>query len=344
MERRMSSASRSTGTVLRLVLLLLGLQVLTAACGTSEPSPFSSGDDDDASGEGLLDARIEIPPPPEGGLQGLLLDIEVPSGAEVFRCALFTYDGPDVGVDGMWVHHNSDFTHHTVLKGAHPDDDQHEDGASFDCGVPEEQKFRPVLFEGIRLGEPNGLGSDILLPEGWAFQLKSGQRWMVEGHYINVRPEPVLVSNGISLGLLPAEEVTEYVAAWTHDAGNFEIPPGDGVEVQFECSWDQPATVISVTGHMHDLGVSYTIDWNRSDGSERIYHEPEWNPAWRSNPNILYWPMGEEVMNPGDSFTHTCVWDNDSGETLGFPQEMCTAFGVVRGYSEAIHCVPLDPR
>jgi len=305
--------------------------------GPADPPPGSDDDDSD-----LVDARIEIPAPPPGGLQGILGDVEIPAGSEVFRCALFTYDGPDTGVDGMWTYHNEDVTHHTVLKAAHPDDVQYEDGVPFDCGVPEEQKFRPVLFEGIRIGESPNFSGDILLPEGWAYQLKSGQRWMVEGHYINVRPEPVLANNAVSLGLLPADDVDEYVAAWTHDAGDFEVPPGEGVTVQFECSWDAPGTVISVTGHMHEYGVSYAIDWNRASGTERIYHEPEWNPAWRTDPEIQYWPMGEEVMEAGDSFTHTCVWDNDSGGVLAFPQEMCTAFGVVRGFSEAIHCVPLN--
>jgi len=321
-------------------LLSLAWAVLFSACsgGPLQPPP-GLGDDDD-SVDVPLDARIDLPDPPEGGLQGALIDIEVPSGSEVFRCVIFSYDGPDVGVDAMWVHQNRDFTHHTVLKAAHPDDEQYEDGEIFDCGQPEEQKFRPVLFEGIRLADTGHPGSDIALPGGWAYQLKSGQRWMVEGHYINVRPEPVLVNNGVSLGLVPAEEVEEYVAAWTHDAGQLEIPEGEGVELQFECFWDAPSTVVSVTGHMHSRGTSYAIDWNRAEGTERIYYEPQWDPTWRTDPDIQYWPLGGAEISPGDSFTHTCVWNNDSGGALAFPQEMCTAFGVVRGYSEAIHCVP----
>ncbi|MEE2830364.1 MAG: hypothetical protein VX498_14340 [Myxococcota bacterium] len=321
------------------VLGVPGLVVLAFGCGTAP----GSGDDDDVVPQyidGVLDARVDYPAAPAVGLQAEILFTEVPAHAEIFRCRIFTYEGPDVGVDKMWTYHNPTYSHHTILKTSHPDDVQYEDGEVFDCGAEDEQKQRPVLFEGIALASPNNSGSDISLPEGWAFQLRSGQRWIIEGHYINVTAEPAIVNNAVNLGFLPDEEVEEYVAAWTHDAGQFEIPPGDGVEIRFDCVCDAPSTVVSVTGHMHERGVSYAIDWNHAEGTERIYEEPDWNPVWRYEPDIQNWPMGEEVISPGDSFTHTCVWDNDSGGTLSFPQEMCTAFGVVRGYTDPIHCVP----
>jgi hypothetical protein len=203
------------------------------------------------------------------------------------------------------------------------------------------------LFEaaGLELegGEPppvdeNGVINWIDLPEGVAFKLHSGQRWVMDLHYVNTTDQTILVNAAVNLGTLAPEQVTQWAGPLQFDAGELEVLPGQETSVQFTCPFDQDATIYTLMGHMHDHGTSYTIDLEQSGESSRLYDVADWGPTFREYPRISSWRDGSLQVKVGDGLTTTCTWYNDTDSTLAFPYEMCTTVGVIYPLEEPKSC------
>ena len=176
----------------------------------------------------------------------------------------------------------------------------------------------------------NELGEARLdLPEGMANKLKGGERLLVQSHYINYADEAILVNDRIELWTRPADEVETFAAPIVHTDTDFVLPEGVST-VTVDCSFEQDHGFLYLLGHMHEWGLSFRIDYNKADGStERLYEIAEWDPQFRDLPPIERYEIDDLRVQAGESFTTTCVFDNDTGEEIGFPTEMCVSTGIV---------------
>ena len=90
------------------------------------------------------------------------------------------------------------------------------------------------------------------------------------------------------------------------------IPAGDpNVEVvkEFAHFGDEPITVIGAGPHMHVLGRSIKVELIREgDEKECLIDIPKWDFNWQQN----YKLKSSVVVNPGDRFRLTCVYDNSA--------------------------------
>ncbi|MEE2829826.1 MAG: hypothetical protein VX498_11615 [Myxococcota bacterium] len=314
--------------------LLWLLPVLPSLGGCPGNGPFAPGEPNEWD---CIDMREDWGVVGEDQYQILVPTMVVEPWQEIFYCYYGTYEGPDVGVVGLRPEISGGLLHHSLLKRV--DDNEFEDGALFDCSS-EEFQFppKPTLFEYV--GPP---GDDprqwIHLPDGIGFKLEQGQRWLAEAHYVNPSDERYCFNTAFDMETIPAEEVVGYAGTYNLDAGGFELPPGETSSESFGCAWPNDLEILSLGGHMHGYGASYTVDWHNEAGEvERVYNIPDWLPSYRYESPITNWSVGEVSVSAGDVFETTCTWFNDSDHPLSFPDEMCTTFGVAYPLETSFHC------
>ncbi|MEE2829592.1 MAG: hypothetical protein VX498_10420 [Myxococcota bacterium] len=313
------------------VLFLLSLMV---ACGDPGPGDgLPHGDDDDTEGQW-------IEPPDGPSLRIETPEMTLPPGEEVFWCYFGTFP-EDLSVNRMRVQTTSPFLHHTLLKEVPPEIEGYPDGEMVPCEpLGEWWASSPTMFETA------GGTADYLfnLPEGVAFQIREGQRYVVDSHYLNLTDEALVGKVVYDLHLVDPEDV-EYVAGtFNHDIGDLNIPTGGLTTLFGDCSWDHQVTILNMGPHMHAHGAQYAVDWLRPDEeAERILFVEDWLPEYREEPPLIDFAPGELVVEAGEVFRTWCTWDNETEDPLTFPEEMCTTFGVAYPLEENWFCDALPP-
>jgi len=316
-------------------LLLASMTGASVGCAVLDPEG-GNGPEDPLPPEVIdcVDHRVEWEPPTEGEYRIEVPTMVIPPGEEILFCYYGTYDGPDAGVVGFRPESPGGFLHHTLIKRV--DDDEYPNGHLMDCTAPELQwPPKPVLFEAVA----PSLDNWINLPEGIAFKLSEGQRWVTDVHYINVSPDPICMNTAFYLDLIPDSEVSSYAAAFNLDRGGFVLPPGEETTESFDCTWEQDLNILSVAGHMHEHGQSFeVIHHSEGQPSESIYDVADWQPYFQTGAPNIQFDFGELEVAAGDTFETVCTWVNDLDEPLGYPDEMCTAFGVAYPLEDALFC------
>lgn len=303
------------------------------ACSSESPSA-DSGTVTDTALSGPLDIRVSAEEPPDGGFQIVTPEFTVPPHSDLMRCLSGTYNGPDVGVNFFQWFQNTDFGHHMMfLDGSMVDD--FEDGAFVDCTDETSMKLRPLLAANELLGELSGR---MVLADGLAVPLRSGQRWVSQSHYLNPSDDELLAQDVINIGVIPTAEVENWAGAWSFNHSGFSIPPGETYTLAFSCRWDRPVNVISMMGHMHDYGLSIEVRHVTPTSDEAIYSLPEWDPTWQNQPQLVSFADGELTPAVDDRFDVACTYLNTSDTALTFPTEMCVAAGLAWPLETPMQC------
>jgi len=311
-------------------LLLVSLSLIMAGCSApsvpEQASPYAGADC-----EGL-DLTESYEPMFEGGLQLHSPVLQIPARSEILWCYFDRFEDSDFGVHDVIMRSSAEgLMHHAVLKRV--DDDQYPDGTLIDCTAAEEQSIaRPPLFE---IGQTEGL-SWFNLPDGFAYKVEANQRYAADIHYINLTDDDICINVAWDLETLPSDEVETFVGAFNLDIAEFEVPTGGLHTESFDCAWPKDLGILSLSGHMHFFGSHYSIDWLAMD--ERVYEVDDWLPEYRFSSPIVEYAPGEFDVAEGDVFRSSCTWDNTSGNVLGYPQEMCTTYGIAYPLEEPLLC------
>jgi len=236
----------------------------------------------------------------------------VPPNQEVFMCQDFP--NPFGGVDVAVGESESDMTpgsHHLhVFYG----EDSPASLTVATCANPFE--FRSLLHVA---GQPH---LDTVYPAGMAAKLKGSVGLRLQAHYLNTTSSPYTANVVVRLTKVDPSTVTKWIAQLYFNRTYLSVPPGDGQTVTTTCTVPSTYGQIALIGggsHMHSRGVHYVA--NTSTGVKLIdttvWDEP---PIQAYNPPI--------PLNPGDSITWTCTYNNTTGSTLTFgdsaqKNEMC---------------------
>lgn len=256
-------------------------------------------------------------------------DYVVPAFSDQTMCTFATYTGPDVGIPWAGFFQHEDYGHHVVLMSTTADEDDWPDGTVADCTRTDADimvEARPFLFAGGEAGSVESL--EMQLPDGMAIKLKEGQRFVIQSHHINYKDEPIRVNDVVFLETVGIAEVDTFAAPWVHTQTDLAIPPGASMSIEVDCAFDADVHLLSVLGHLHEWGASYSVDHDRADGTRaRIYDIPEWDVSYRDAPPTTVFAPGAFPVQQGESFTSTCSWVNDTPDVLEFPVEMCATVG-----------------
>ncbi len=279
-----------------------------------------------------LDMRRDFPTPGPNTLVFESPEYVIPAFSERQMCWITTYDGPAMGITSQ-VNYQSLMGHHVTVFGTSTPAHQLEDGEIWDCtetNALEMTNMEPIIIGGQIHEDEQGVINDFYLPEGMAAPLEEGQRIILQSHYLNIRPEPVLVRDAAHLELIEEDAVATWTAPFVNTVTEFAIPPNvEEYSLSFDCGWEETFELLYIGGHLHEWGLRFKTEHTNAAGeTEVIYEVDEWEPVLRDAPEYTEYEPGEFVVTPQDTFTTTCTWFNDRDEELEFPAEMCVTFGM----------------
>jgi hypothetical protein len=228
------------------------------------------------------------------------------------------YDNPFGGVDAAIGRSESDMTpgsHHLhVFYGA----DSPPNMTAQACANPFE--FRSVLHIA---GTPTLVTQ---YPAGMAAKLKGTLGLRLQVHYLNPGSTAIQANVVVKLTKIDPSTVKNWVAELYFNRTVLSVPPGDGQTVTTTCTVPSTYGAIGLIGggsHMHSRGTHFVA--STSTGVSLID-----TTQWDAPPPATYSPP--IMLNPGDSITWTCTYDNTTGSTLTFgdsatKNEMCIFVG-----------------
>lgn len=292
-------------------------------------------DDPGADTAGAEDA---FPDPPEGGMQLITPELEIPPYTEKEYCWFGTYEGATVG-----LHASQGFQaeggHHVLMLGTNYLPEEHPDGELIDCTEKDSidmLRMEPLFIQGSY--DP-AYAEAASLPPGMAIELKQDQRWIVQTHYINTTGETLLARDALNMAFLEEEEVETWAATLAHSTIGIDLPPGQETSVTVDCEIEEELHLLNISGHMHEHGTSFSAVLQRDGVSETLYEVPQWTAEYRDDAPMTDFGADPLALHVGDRLLTTCTWFNDSETALGFPAEMCATTGVAWPLRSASTCV-----
>ena len=311
------------------MISLLSLPLLSLPAMLACSAGVKNADSAGTAGTTPLDLRLtadDIPVTPEGGMTLWGPEVVIPPYSDKMFCYYGTYTGPDVGIHQFDVF-QAQYGHHIVLFESTIDADTAPDGMVEDCtdlAGPIMTTVDPILF-----APTFGAGENLFtMPEGMAAALNEGSRWMMQLHYVNTSDQAVLMQDAINLGLIPEDDVLTWTAPFAFTRTDLVLPPGPTTQ-SVECSVPDAYSVMFLLGHMHELGRHIEVERVLTDGSELLYSVDPWDASYRDAPPVNDYMSAPLTFNAGDTFRVTCTWENDTGEDVVFPHEMCASSGML---------------
>ena len=231
-------------------------------------------------------------------------------GAEVHKCQNF--DNPFANTDTAVQRIVSDMasgSHHLHLYNL-------TEGTSRsleDCDVSD---FHALVHAA---GSPH---SEVQYPAGMARKIRGSSGLRMQLHYLNTTKNPLTMQASIKLTPVNPSTVTRWVAQLYLNRVYLSVPPGAGRTVTTTCSIPSvygPISLIGAGSHMHMRGVHFVASTNKG---VPLIESTEWDEP----PPVAYEPP--IVLNPADSVTWTCTYNNETNQTLMFgpsasKNEMC---------------------
>jgi len=291
------------------LLLAAALLVFAGACG---PAPKKSSD------------TFQAPAAPANGVQLHIPPFQVAAHSEREMCRFMkapaNADGTIVKIH-MVARKN---IHHAFVMAVGSDIP---DGEVPCFGIPDE------AMQGVDIPEPLFASSTevpdekVDFPSGVGIALKAGEQLIFDYHYVNPTAQPITGEIYLNLDFAPAGAQLQPAKVYVFgNMGGIDIPAHGTESLTTTCTFPNDTHVVSVTPHMHQLGVGFKI--MRYDGTQptdTLYQTDTWDDPKTE----IFDPVLD--MKAGEGLTFTCDWDNTTDKAVGFGQtskdEMCFVFG-----------------
>lgn len=302
--------------------VLLSLLPLLACQPDSGDSTGDGGSSTGGAAE--LDVRVDIPPADPRYFDIVTPEAVVPAGEERLFCFHIAYAGGDMAVRNLEPLQGK-YGHHAVILSTH---EPLPDGTVEDCtDVKNMLRFDPLVIPS--LGLPDGHGA--LIP--------AGTNIVVQSHYVNASDQPLRIRDVLRVETMKLADVTTKAAMFTLNTVNFRVPPGESTAVA-DCVAPQDLDLLFIGGHMHEQGKNLEIFFGATeDPTQRIYLADPWRVEYRDEPPIKKMYDAPLSLKAGDVIRTRCTWNNETGEEMKFPGEMCGSFGYMRGTWTPWTCV-----
>jgi hypothetical protein len=320
---------------LRRFTSIVWMPLALLAC-TSEPT--DPGDDSEVEAD---DLRRDFPEATPDAVVFTTPDLIIPPYTDMEYCWVTTYHGPDVGLTGL-RNYQSVNGHHVVILGTTETERSLPDDTIWDCTTTESlgmANMEPIIVGGGLEYVDDGVDNVFDLPPGMASEMESGQRIVVQSHYINPTDTPIRVKDQTQYLTMPVEDVQEWASVLALTDNSVNIPVGaTDYTTSFDCTIEDTYSLVYLGGHMHEWGKAFSLDRKRGDSVERIYEVATWDPVYRDAPIINTYKPGEFMIEAGDTFTTTCTWYNDQDKALTWPHEMCVSFAMIHPSKVPVIC------
>jgi len=276
---------------------------LLLACGSeTEPRKWQGPT---ATGDGGAGGGMSTGAGGSGGWQPLIEQSwEVDSGSEAYKCALTTMM-EDTYINGFRAL-SPEGTHHTIA--AIINTPSEPDGA-YDCNSTE--IGHSMMFT-------SGVGTtDLVLPPGVAMLVPGGSQVLLNLHLFNTSDEPLSGVSGTLVQTIDASEVTAEAEVVLAGTLSISLDPQAEGTASGGCTFDQPATVVSLWPHMHQLGTHMVVEHNGT-----VLHDAPY-----SFDEQVGYDIDPLLVDSGESIDVSCTYDNTTSDMVSFGEsstsEMC---------------------
>jgi hypothetical protein len=207
--------------------------------------------------------------------------------------------------------------------------------------------------------EPGVLGTTLLtdaeLIAGWAIggctttypddvgvKLPESGVIMVQWHHYNNGGGTAQDGSAAQICVVPAGTRPNTAGLTFLGTELLSIPAGMKGQASGTCTNDSsgPITILGFTPHMHEIGIHMKSVVTRAAGGEENAFDMPFQFDYQTN----YMLSPPVVLQPGDSITSTCTWQNDSFLPVNFGQstkaEMCYQFALSYPYAALNNGVP----
>ena len=273
--------------------------------------------------DGVLDLRIALPPSEDDIAIFVSAEMVIAAGDEVQFCTYVESPSEDLYIEVVEMLQGK-YGHHAILLATRESEPA---GTVIDCTSEE------------AMGELDLLLLPLELPPGHAQRLPANSRMVVQSHYFNVDSMDVRVRDVVRLHTVPIEAVEVPTAPFATHNYDVAVEPGASRELSFDCTMDRDAGLITIGGHMHELGTAFNFE-HASNGAamQAVYTLPKWQEDYRDAPPIESFVNNPLPLSNGDTLRTTCTWNNTRDHVLEWPEEMCSAFGLLTGSFEPYIC------
>lgn len=270
------------------------------------------------------DLRNPVPTPDPAFLDFVGPDLVIQPGEDKMFCQHVRYDGDDMAFHQVDIN-QSKFGHHFVLLGAK---EPKPDGTLEDCSdVADMSKYTGYTAGGEDMPAAHGM----LLPKGKALVMQS--------HYINASPKPILIRDVLRLKKRPIGEIKTWVSLFVTAHLDFTIPAGKTASLTYDCPVPTEGKLLFLGGHMHEWGSRFEAQYGDTPTAmQTIYKVDRWTAEYRDSPPLKLMMENPMPLTKGAVMRVTCEWNNTETRDLSFPHEMCTTFGYLAGPKEVVQC------
>lgn len=291
-------------------------------CSSDETSPSEAGP-----------KGIDLAPPPAGEGVQFKMVTTIEAGTETERCQLIR--APE---EGMYVKREevrfSPGSHHVLLYATpykeFPTEDRN--GNPIDAASVHDCTDGPTAVwevTGVIGGSQTYDGDSLLgtLPDGVALKIEPGTVVLMNTHYVNASPEPLVADARINLYSTPEEEVEFEAGMLFYYNPYISVPANGASSARMRCAVHRDISVIRVQSHMHRRGVNFVANLTDAEGEtlSELYTTTRWEnvPAKTFDP-VLHIEAGQQI-------DYRCDYENPEArhvvQGLTSRDEMCMLIG-----------------
>lgn len=175
----------------------------------------------------------------------------------------------------------------------------------------------------------SGVGTnELLFPEGVGLKISQGQTVVLQLHLFNPTGTPISGESGIEIVEIAPEDLVNEADLYLPGPLQLDIPPNQQTTQAGTCTVAAPQTYFAIFPHMHQLGTHFKATVT-VDGVDTVIHDDAY-----SFDHQAFLPIEPVTLNPGDSITTECTWNNTTPNSVGWGEssttEMC--FSIVYRY------------
>jgi hypothetical protein len=252
---------------------------------------------------------------PDGGF-------EVPIVDDVYMCFTFASPwGPQTqAIAGGPIVDDERVLHHWIL---YRTSEPQEDGGFGPCNMP----FDATFVTGWAPG-----GENFVMPDDVGLELAGPDEWLIlQIHYNNTAGYTDAIDrSGVQICAIDEPRPQTAGILWLGSVLIGVPPQTTGYEVSGTCytdDWTEPLHVMASSPHMHETGSAFRTEIQRASGGQEMLVDVQ-HFSFNDQKDYPHDPV--VTIQPGDTLTTTCTFDNESpnwvlfGETTS--DEMCFNF------------------
>lgn len=241
-------------------------------------------------------------------------------GSEAYPCFVFRSPFTEQSRALAWAPRidRVDLIHHFTL---HRTTTPMNEGVYESCSIPRDARLLVIWSPG---------DGAVVMPPDVGMELSSGdEEWLILApHYLNVGAPGTHDTDASGVDLCVTEApIGATAGVIVMGTAEIDIPPlVAGFPVETTCSQRQdfPLTAIATSAHMHARGRAITSEVIREGETvAMLANEPAFDPDLQRTRSL----SPGVVLQPGDRIRTTCVYDNDSSDTIRYgvrtQDEMC---------------------